>query len=186
MTNPNSRTAPNDVISSDDNYPVGGADERTASADNSSDGALAQQIEEHRERYLRVAAEYDNYRRRSTRERVEAAARGQAELIRGMLDSLDDLARFAHLDPATADAETVIAGVAMIERNLMKSLSAAGLEVVDPVGMPFDPNLHEAVSTEPAESAADDHLVGNVYQPGYMLAGQLLRPARVVVKQWNG
>ena len=51
---------------------------------------------------------------------------------------------------------------------------------------PFDPALHEAVGTEPALSAEDDHIVARVYQPGYVFNGQLLRPARVVVKQWNG
>jgi molecular chaperone GrpE len=54
------------------------------------------------------------------------------------------------------------------------------------VGQPFDPALHEAVMTEPAESKEDDHLVARVFQVGYLFNGQLLRPARVVVKQWNG
>jgi molecular chaperone GrpE len=65
-------------------------------------------------------------------------------------------------------------------------LAAAGLEVIDPVDQAFDPALHEAIATEPALSPEDDHVVAQVYQPGYVFAGQLLRPARVVVKQWNG
>ena len=60
------------------------------------------------------------------------------------------------------------------------------LEIVDPVGRPFDPAFHEAVATEPAASSEEDHLVARVYQPGYLFRGQLLRPARVVVKQWLG
>ena len=66
-----------------------------------------------------------------------------------------------------------------------KALMAAGLEIVDPQNQTFDPKLHEAVSTEPALSAEDDHVVSRVYQVGYLFNGQLLRPARVVVKQWN-
>jgi molecular chaperone GrpE len=58
--------------------------------------------------------------------------------------------------------------------------------MVNPEGKVFDPALHEAVGTEMAEAAEEDHLVARVYQPGYVFRGQLLRPARVVVKQWLG
>ena len=68
----------------------------------------------------------------------------------------------------------------------MKTLAGHGLEIVDPIGRPFDPAFHEAVGTEPAASPEEDHLVARVYQPGYVFHGQLLRPARVVVKQWLG
>ena len=113
-------------------------------------------------------------------------ARAQAELARQLLDALDDLDRFWHVDPATTDAATVIEGVGMVARKLSKSLQAAGLEVVDPVDQPFDPNRHEAVATAPAASAEEDHTVAQVYQPGYVFGNQLLRPARVVVRQWQG
>ena len=69
---------------------------------------------------------------------------------------------------------------------MLKALTAAGLEMVDPVNQSFDPKIHEAVATEPALSPEDDHVVARVYQVGYLFNGQLLRPARVVVKQWNG
>ena len=147
---------------------------------------LARQLEEQRDRYLRLAAEFDNHRRRSQKERAEAGGRAQAELVRHLVDALDDLARFAHVDPASTDATTVVEGVAMVEKKLLKTLAGAGLQIVDPVDQPFDPALHEAVSTEPARSREDDHLVARVYQPGYLFAGQLLRPARVVVRQYNG
>jgi molecular chaperone GrpE len=69
---------------------------------------------------------------------------------------------------------------------LLKALGSAGLEIINPVDQTFDPKLHEAVATEPALSPEDDHVVSRVYQQGYLFNGQLLRPARVVVKQWNG
>jgi molecular chaperone GrpE len=143
-------------------------------------------VDEQRDKYLRLAAEYDNFRKRSARERQEAGWRGQAEMARGLLEALDDLARFAHVDPATVDASTVVQGVEMVERKMLKSLAGHGLEVVDPLDHPFDPKVQEAVATEPALSPEDDHMVGKVYQRGYIFNGQLLRPARVVVKQWNG
>ncbi len=94
--------------------------------------------------------------------------------------------RFAHVDPTTVDSRTVVDGVAMVEKKLFKSLAGHGLEVVNPVDHPFDPAIHEAITTTPAVSADEDHQVAQVFQPGYVFRGQLLRPARVVVKQWNG
>lgn len=145
-----------------------------------------QQLAEQRDKYLRLAAEFDNYRRRTMKERLEAGARGQAELVSRMLEAVDDLGRFADIDPATTDALTLHKGIEMIEQKLLKLLGAAGLEVINPADQSFDPNLHEAISTEPALSQEDDHSVAKVFQPGYRFNGQLLRPARVVVKQWNG
>jgi molecular chaperone GrpE len=147
---------------------------------------LERRLREQQEKYLRMAAEYENYRKRTTKERTEAFGRAQADLVKQLLDALDDLARFAHVDPSTVDASTVVQGAEMVEKKLIKTLTTAGLELVDPVNQTFDPKVHEAVATEPALSPEDDHVVARVYQVGYLFNGQLLRPARVVVKQWNG
>src|SRR5215213_5057741 len=144
------------------------------------------ELDAQRDKHLRLAAEYDNFRRRTTRERQEAHLRGQGDMLKGMIDALDDIGRFAHVDPATTDAKTVVEGVEMVEKKLLKTLAGHGLELVNPAGHPFDPALHEAVMTEPAASNEEDHLVARVFQVGYLFNGQLLRPARVVVKQWNG
>jgi molecular chaperone GrpE len=161
-------------------------DDAGASTGAPADSDVQRELSELRERYLRLAAEYDNFRKRSQRERADAGSRAQAELVRQLLDALDDLARFAHLDPAATDTATVVEGAALVERKLLKALGAAGLQVIDPVDQPFDPAHHEAVGTEPALSPEDDHMVARVYQLGYLFNGQLLRPARVVVKQWQG
>jgi molecular chaperone GrpE len=183
--------------------PESGSPTEQASASEQGDGSSApdtasdvvdlstraewqRRVDEQRDRYLRLAAEYDNFRKRAVRERQEAGWRAQGELVRGLLEALDDLARFAHVDPATVDAATVVEGADMVERKMLKSLAGHGLEAVDPLDHPFDPKVHEAVGTEPALSPEDDHMVGKVYQRGYVFNGQLLRPARVVVKQWNG
>ena len=162
------------------------ASDASAAADTPSDLAPAAELAETRDKLLRLAAEFDNFRKRTVRERQEAHLRGQADMLKGMIDGLDDLGRFAHVDPATTDAQTMVDGVAMVEKKLLKSLGGHGLEVVNPEGHPFDPALHEAVMTEPAASKAEDHLVARVFQLGYVFNGQLVRPARVVVKQWNG
>ena len=142
-------------------------------------------LEEQRDRYLRLAAEYDNFRKRATREREDARHRAQGDLVSGLLDALDDLARFAHLDPSVTDAKTVVDGAELVERKLLKSLAGHGLEIIDPLDHPFDPAVHEAVQTEPALSPEDDHMISRVFQRGYTFNGRLLRPARVVVKQWS-
>lgn len=160
-----------------------GADAEDAGAATS---ALERHLEEQRDKYLRLAAEYDNFRKRSVRERQEAELKGMGLLIRGILESLDDIGRFAHIDPGTTDAATLQQGVEMIEKKLLKSLAGHGLEIVNPLGQPFDPAVHEALTTMPAARAEDDHLVGQVYQVGYVFNGLLLRAARVVVLQWSG
>ena len=183
MQRPDSDPMPDqseDVVSDDSRH-----DPADASAPEAG-GELRRELEVQRDKYLRLAAEYDNFRKRSVRERQEAEHRGQANMVKGMLEAIDDLARFAHVDPSTADAKTFVDGVAMVERKLLKSLAGHGLEVVNPLDQPFDPNVHEAISTQPAPSREDDDMVGQVYQVGYLFNGQLLRPARVVVKQWNG
>lgn len=147
---------------------------------------LRRELAEQQDKYVRLYAEFDNFRRRAVRERQEAEHRGMGNLLRGVLEILDDLARFAHVDPKGTAAATVVEGVAMVERKLLKSLSGHGLEVVDPVDHPFDPALHEAITTTPAASQEEDHLIAQVFQVGYVFNGTLLRPARVVVRQWNG
>jgi molecular chaperone GrpE len=163
-----------------------GDDEAQAQVVGADRGGAERELAEQRDKYLRLAAEYDNFRKRAMRERSEAGQRGQAELVKQLVDALDDLARFAHVDPATVDAATVVQGAEMVEKKLLKTLTAAGLTIINPLDEPFDPALHEAVATEPALSREDDHMVSRVYQSGYQFGSQLLRPARVVVKQWNG
>lgn len=135
-----------------------------------------------KDRHLRLAAEYDNFRKRSAREQSESRIRGQADLARRLLDALDDLGRVAHLDPEVTAAADVIAGVELVERKVLRELGAMGLELVQEVDVVFDPAVHEAIATLPAETAERDHTVAAVFQVGYRFNGALLRPARVQVR----
>ena len=139
-----------------------------------------------KERHLRLAAEYDNFRKRTTKERAETWARAQAEIVSRLADALDDLSRFAHIDPAEIDSKTLHEGVDLVERKVWKELENAGVTRIDQAGVPFDPNVHEAVTTQPAAKPEQDHTVGQVVQPGYKMRDTLLRPARVVVLTWQG
>src|SRR5213080_2990101 len=146
---------------------------------------LEGELADMKDKYLRLAAEYDNFKKRSVKERTDLWQRAQADLIQRLVDALDDLARFAHVDPAQTDAKTIHDGVDMVERKMWKALEAAGVTRVDQVGVPFDPHVHEAVTTRPADDAAKDHTVAAVLQPGYQMGSTLLRPARVVVLTWT-
>jgi len=146
---------------------------------------LEREAAEWKDRCLRAAAEFENFKKRAARERTETWSRAQGDLIVRALDALDDLGRIAALDPAQTTSQALHEGAGLVERKLMKALEGVGLERVDPVGQPFDPNLHEAVMTMAAGSPEADHTVGSVLQPGYRLNGTLLRPARVAVCTWT-
>ncbi len=144
------------------------------------DTRLEEDLAELKDRHLRLAAEYDNYRKRSSRERAELADRAQASFVAKLLDVLDDLDRLVASDPSTP-LTTIREGLSAVDRKLWKELQDAGVERVDPVGTSFDPALHEAVSTVPAPEHAKDQVVSATFQPGYQFKGTMVRPARVQV-----
>jgi molecular chaperone GrpE len=146
---------------------------------------LEEQLEEARERHLRLAAEYDNYRKRAIRERTESGDRAQAALVGRLLDVLDDMDRLS-VDGSAASGEQLRQAVELVDKKLWKELQAAGLERIDPVGAPFDPSLHEAVSVVPPPSPEQDHQVSATFQSGYRFKGTLVRPARVQVYSEQG
>jgi molecular chaperone GrpE len=145
----------------------------------------APEVADLQDRYLRLAAEFDNFRKRTARERSELWGRAQADVIARLVDTVDDLARFAQVDPATTDAKAIHDGVALVERNLAKALEGLGVQRIAAVGARFDPEEHEAVSTVPAASRTRDQIVASVLQPGYRIGSLLIRPARVVVESWR-
>jgi molecular chaperone GrpE len=146
---------------------------------------LESQLDDARDRHLRLAAEYDNYRKRVTRERTELSDRSQAALVSRLLDALDDMDRLT-ADGSAATGEQLRQAVDLVDKKLRKELQAAGLERIDPVGQAFDPSQHEAVSIIPPPSAAQDHQVSATFQPGYRFKGTLVRPARVQVYSEQG
>jgi molecular chaperone GrpE len=146
---------------------------------------LTAEFETLQDRYLRLAAEYDNFRKRTARERSQTRALAQADLARCVLDALDDLGRVLGVDPETASVKDVITGVELVERKILRELESAGLERMGEVGETFDPNHHEALGSMPADGPDGDHTVGEVLQLGYRFGGLLLRPAKVRVRMWQ-
>ena len=139
-----------------------------------------------RDEYLdlarRTKADFENYRKRVAKETSEALARGKADLARQLLPALDNLERAlaAGKDPEAHRA--LVEGVAMVRDELHGRLEGAGVEAFDPTGEKFDPQLHEALSTRPAEDT-EPGVVLETLEKGYRLNGQVLRAAKVVVSQ---
>jgi molecular chaperone GrpE len=134
-----------------------------------------------RDQHLRLAADFENYRKRASTELTGNWTRARADLVRSLVEGLDDLQRVSQFTSEDTTVEALIEGVDLVERNFMKALTEAGLEVLDPVGERFDPNSMEAMMRVEAEEEGQDETVHQVFQKGYMFKDQLVRPARVSV-----
>jgi molecular chaperone GrpE len=141
--------------------------------------ALRREADEHRDRYLRVVAELDNFRKRSAREVESARKFGAEKLAQAILPVRDSLeAGLAAAEKSGATA--LLDGQHATLRLLDEALTASGVREINPVGEPFDPNRHEALSLVPAPGVAP-HTVLEVVQKGYELNDRLLRAAKVLV-----
>jgi molecular chaperone GrpE len=146
---------------------------------------LLSQRDEYLDLAKRTKADFENYRKRMGADVLAATGRGKAEVLRDVLPVLDDLERAiqaAGLDPEGDSPDGLAHGVLLVFRSLREALVRNGIESVDPQGERFDPHLHEALSTVPADSAESGTVV-EVMQKGYRLGEQLIRPARVVVAE---
>lgn len=143
---------------------------------------LAAERDRLKDQHLRLAADFDNYRKRTEDRLRQRWDRAQADLVSRLLDPLDDLLRVTALEPENkSSVDSIVEGVDLVERKFFRVLGDAGVEVVDPAGEAFDPNTMEAMMRVPAESEEDDDTVAMVFQRGYTLKGVLIRPARVSV-----
>lgn len=142
---------------------------------------LEDELDELRDRHVRMAAEFANYRKRVVRENQVLVERAQAALAIKVLDVLDDLDRILDNMDETTPAEPLREAIEMVDKKLRKELESAGLERLDPTGKPFDPTVHEAVAATPSPDRAQDDHVSATFQPGYLFKGTLIRPARVQV-----
>ena len=167
--------------SSESSPPTGEAEESGAQAVEEDVTALLSKAEGERDEYLdlarRTKADFENYRKRVAADVQAAQARGKIEVAREVIDAVDNLERALE---AAGEGESLASGVEMVLSGLRETLARNGVEAVDPKGEKFDPNRHEALSTQPVEGAESGTVV-EVLQKGYVLGEQLVRPARVVV-----
>jgi molecular chaperone GrpE len=145
-----------------------------------SDEALRRERDDLHDRLLRVTAEFDNYRKRTDRERRERGEAAGLDVIRELLPAIDDLERALQAPVDDVTAAGVRAGVELVHRQLLDLLKRRGVEPFDAVGQDFDPEWHEAVTNEPADGRRDGEVVGELRR-GYKVGERLLRPAMVRV-----
>jgi molecular chaperone GrpE len=134
------------------------------------------------EQVLRLMADFDNYRKRMTRQAEEARQFAVADLVLALLPGVDNLERAvtAARQDATPSSAMIAEGVGMVLRQLREALAKVGVREVSTQGLPFDPARHEAVDIVGVPASEDGMIVGEV-QRGYLLHERLLRPAKVVV-----
>ena len=144
--------------------------------------AIRAERDDLRDRLLRRAAEFDNYRKRVERDRAQSGVEAGAAVLKALIPTLDNLERALG---AEGGASALREGVELTRRDLVAALQAQGLVVEDPVGQKFDPTRHEALSHEPVEGFAEGDVV-EVLRKGYSYKDRLLRPALVKVAKGRG
>ena len=189
--------APADTLNAAGDAPESGEGGAEASADEAGEDAcgpersaaderdrriaeLESQIEEFRNRLLRSQADFDNYRRRTQREKEEMAKYASAELIARLLPVLDNFERAIGAAKSSGDFEALAKGVDMIHRQLLQVLEQEGLKPMETVGQPFNPEIHEAVMRVESDEHEEGIIVEEL-QRGYILKDRVIRPAMVKV-----
>lgn len=162
--------APEEEAATPDGGDVEGEDDRHA--------AIVDQLK-------RLQAEFDNYRKRVQRERVESWSMAKRDLVMSLLPVVDDMRRISEWDDEEVEAGALLEGMKLTARKLTAILEGEGFEVVDALGQPFDPNFHEALLTQNISEPDKDNIVDDVLVEGYLFKGVLIRPARVRVLKFR-
>ena len=146
---------------------------------------LAQEKAELHDKYIRLYSEFDNYRRRTQKEKLDIIKNASERIIQGFLPVLDDMERAMKFESSDAAAPTDSEkeGISLIYQKLMNFLKQQGLEEIHAVGEPFDVDLHEAVTTMPAANEEDKGKVLDEIQKGYRLNDKVIRFSKVVIYQ---
>ena len=142
-----------------------------------------QEVEKEKKEYLFLMAEFDNFRKRTVRERADLIKSASEKALSGLLPIVDDFERGLDAIKDTNDAEAVKEGMKLIYNKFIKYLSDNGVKAIESTGAPFDTELHEAVAMIPAETEDEKGIVKDTVQKGYMLNDKVLRHAKVVVSQ---
>ena len=140
------------------------------------------ECEDYQDRYLRAVADLDNFRKRALREKEEIRRLANAALIEDLLPIMDHFALGLAAAQKQPEAKNISDGFVLVANQLTEVLRQNGVEAIDPVGDPFDPNCHECVAHEPSDTVPEEHVIA-VSRKGYWLNQRLLRPAQVLVSR---
>jgi molecular chaperone GrpE len=158
------------------------AEDAATEADEIDDpfAAKAAKADEYLALAQRTQADFDNYRRRATRDAAAAQAKGLIKLAKELLPAVDDLDRAVAAAEGASDDNPLVAGIKLVHADMVAGLARVGIEGYSPKGERFDPQYHEAVAQQAVEGV-EPGIVVEVYQRGYTLGDTIIRPARVVV-----
>ncbi|MDD3108933.1 MAG: nucleotide exchange factor GrpE [Alistipes sp.] len=132
------------------------------------------------DKYMRLSAEFDNYRKRTLKEKMDLIATGGEDVIKSLLSVMDDIDRAMDAMVKTDDVTSIRKGITLIHQKLMDTLRAKGVEEIEAVGQALDTDLHEAVAKFPAEEEQKGKII-DVVQKGYKLKDKVVRYVKVVV-----
>jgi molecular chaperone GrpE len=148
----------------------------------SKESELEEKLAESENRYLRLRADFDNLRRRTILEREASEKFRSQSLITDILPTLDSFERALKMDAKSDESKTILQGMEMVYRSLFEALQKEGVEVIETVGQPFDPYLHQAVMQE-EDAENPSNIVIEEFQKGYKLKDRVIRPSMVKVSQ---
>ena len=162
-------------------------EEEIEQVEESTEGAGAEEVEETdpvselNEKYLRLAAEYDNFKRRTAKEKVQIYTNSVAEVIEQILPFVDNIARATAVEVTSDDAKQLLEGIKLVERQFMEALTAIGVEEIKAVGEKFDPNMHNAVMHVDDEAIDGEEIIVEEFMKGYMYKDKVIRHSTVKV-----
>jgi len=158
------------------------AEKKSPEQEKAAPDRLEQQLAELNDKYLRLLAEYDNFRKRTAREIEAVLYRGSERVIIELLPILDNLDRATNHKNDKTTYEEYIKGIALIEDQLRAVLARAGLEPIEALGKPFDPNLHDALMQVESDEYEPGIITAEA-EKGYMFAGKVIRHSKVIVSK---
>lgn len=170
-----------EVVDTAEKETVNGAGE--ASGEQATEVSDAEKLADLNNKYLRLYSDFDNYRKRTIKEKADIIGSATSDLMKELLPIIDDFERAIANNENSEDLEGVKEGVKLIYNKTLNTLKSKGLEWIDSKGKAFDPEVHEAITNIPAPSEDMKGKVVDVIEKGYNLKGKPLRYAKVVVGQ---
>lgn len=157
--------------------------EETVEEEPSVEEKLQQEVSQLKDQVYRLSAEIANIQKRNAKERQDAAKYRSQSLAQNLLNVIDNLERAIASPSESEEAKNLKKGIEMVYEGFLYALKEEGIEEIEALNQPFDPNKHHAVQALPAEEGQESDVVVQVFQKGYMLKDRVLRPAMVIVSQ---
>lgn len=151
-----------------------------AAEEDDKSARMAAAESEWQDKYLRLVAEFDNYRKRTLREKMDLIASGGEDVIKSLLTVMDDIDRALDAMSKSSDIDSIRQGIVLIHQKLLETLHAKGVEEITAIGKELDTDLHEAVAKFPVSDEKKGKII-DVVQKGYKLKDKVVRFAKVVV-----